>query len=135
MDICAELTLRIMELAQAARQSRHSTREWFFVPAFRHATWVEANAMLADAPKPVVVAPLIEPGYIAIWPLQRLDEEHRSRAAQHMANLDMYYGQKLAMCGLGSTARLQLRTEHDDLELSMVDFQRWYREYAIAVGV
>jgi hypothetical protein len=135
MDICAELTLRIVALAQADRQSRRSTREWFFVPEFRHATWPEAQAILAEAPKPLVVAPLIEPGYVAIWPLHRIDEQHRSGAARNMANLEAYYGQKLAACGLSSTARLQLHTEDHDLELSTGDFQRWYREYAIAVGV
>jgi hypothetical protein len=135
MDICAELTLRVLQLAQEHGRSPRAVRDWFFVPEFRRATWPEAQAILTEAVKPLVVAPLIEPGYIAIWPLNRIDESRRDGAAHNMANLEAYYGEKLAVCGLGTTARLRLRTEHEDVELSIADFRRWYCEYAVAVGV
>lgn len=135
MDRRAELTLRIVWLAQEARRSRRSMRDWLFLPQFRRAAWGEAIAILEEAPKPLLVAPLVEPGHVAVWPLGLLDEPHRATAAANMAGLDAYFSEKLRLCGLDDTSTIVLHTDDADVELPMHEFRRWYRDYTVAVGV
>jgi hypothetical protein len=135
MDICAELTLRVARLSQEHKVTRRSLSDWFFVPAFRKATWSEAHDILAAAPKPLIVAPLIEPGYLATWSVEDVDPTQRIGAERHLENLEEYFPEKLRALGLEQAELILFSAAETELKLTLADFRRWTREYAVAVGV
>ena len=135
MDICAELTLQVARLSQAHKVTRRAMSDWFFVPAFRKATWAEAHDILAAAPKPLIVAPLVEPGYLATWSVQDLDSAQRAGAERHFDNLAEYFPEKLQVLGLTQAELFLFAGAEAELKLPVAEFWRWTREYAIPVGV
>ena len=108
---------------------------WFFVPEFRKATWSEAHDILAAAPKPLIVAPLVEPGHLATWSVQDLVVARRPGAERGMENLAEYFAEKLRALGLEQAERFLFSDAEAELALTMADLRRWTREYAIGVGV
>jgi len=135
MDACAELTLRIVRLVQEHHNPRSSLAYWFFFPEFRKATWTEAREILTAAPKPLLVAPLMESGALATWSISRLESDQRVAAEQQFANQQEYFSEKLRPLQLGDADSIRLDTPAGNLDLLLPDFQRWVRDYAISVGI
>lgn len=67
MDPCAELTLRLLRIAQEALEPNSSLVDWMILPLLRRADWHQAAQYLTAATKPVLVAPILEPGCFALW--------------------------------------------------------------------
>lgn len=134
MDIPAEFTLRIVRFVQEQHVLK-SMVGWFFVPEWRHASWPEARELLAVAPKPLIVAALTEPGYIATWSLDDVPSADRDGAARHITNSIEYYAEKLEICGLREADTLVLDMPGEQFHLAVSEFEQWYREYAVSLGV
>jgi hypothetical protein len=136
MDPCPALTLQLLRQSQEALHPSSSATGWFFVPEGRLLTWDEARAALATAPKPVFVAPLVEPGHVATWPLDRLPAADGVRWARELANQQAFYGERLQGFGLADADAITLELPFGEFRLSVADFRRWATEYAVAaVGV
>lgn len=136
MTAPAELTLRVSRLVQQSASARGVTSpEWFLVPAFRPATWAEARTLLTDAPKPLIVAPLVEPGLLGIWEVGRLEPEHRAAAERALANQVAFHTERIPLHGLSATDTLSLTTADGPFTLSVAEFMQWSREYATPAGV
>ncbi len=132
MDVCAELTLRLLHLAQ--HEDADAPPHWCAFPAFRVLTRSEASALLSEAPKPLVVAPLVEPGYFGIWPVAALGTPQRERAERELANRIEYFDAKVRLLKLGPSAVVKLIPGGDVLEIPLPEFLRWVREYYPIVG-
>ena len=135
MDNCAELTLQVARLSQAHKVTRRAMSDWFFVPAFRKATWAEAHDILAAAPKPLIVAPLVEPGHLATWSVEDVAPAERAGVQRHLDNFQEYFPEKLRVLGREQAESFVFAGAEAELRLTVADFWRWTREYAISVGV
>lgn len=135
MDVCAELTLRIIRLAQETEQLNRTNVEWVIFPDGRHAPWSATRDILAATTKPVMIAALLEPGWIAMWCLADMPPQDRARAESELENQCAYFDAKLRMFGLGDDDRIALTTVAGELTMSVADFRRWMREYALSIGI
>src|SRR6185295_19133226 len=99
-DIAAELTLRVARFLQMPEAPPASPARWFFVPEFYSAHWDEACALLAAAPKPLIVAPLPDAGFIGSWFLGALEGVHLSRAEHQLQNQQAFFASHLEQLGL-----------------------------------
>lgn len=135
MDVCAELTLRVIRLVQETEQLYSTSVQWVFFPVGRHARWADARDILAATPKPVLVAALLEPGWIAVWSLGEMSVQDRARAESELENQCGYFDDKIRRLGLGDSDRIALTTFAGEFTMSVADFQRWVREYALSVGI
>ena len=133
MDACAELTLRLARAAQEALNPRSSLVDWFFFPTHRRRNWSDAAKELAGARKPAVVAPLLEPGSIALWSLDELPSLDRSRVEREFANQRDYLSGKLESLNLKDEDHVE--TPDGEFRIVVADFRRWAAEYSIAVGI
>ena len=102
MDIGAELTLQIVWRAQthARPDGARSPESWLFWPRGERVDWEGARAMLGALPKPLLVAPLLEPGMLGLWTADALDEPCRQVVARGIANQVQYYADKLTAIGV-----------------------------------
>jgi hypothetical protein len=135
MDVCAELTLRIIRLAQETESLSRTWVEWVIFPDGRYASWAGTRDVLAATPKPVMIAALLEPGWIAMWPLADMSAADRAHAGAELENQRDYFDKKLRILGLGNDDRMTLTTLAGELTVSVADFRRWTSEYALSVGL
>ena len=135
MDVRAELTLRIIRLAQETESLNRTNVEWVVFPDGRRASWADARDILAATPKPVLIAALLEPGWIAMWCLSDMSPAERARAESELENQCAYFDDKLRRFGLGDDDRIALTTLAGEFTMSVADFKRWLREYALSMGI
>jgi len=133
MDSRAEFTLRIARAAQEALDPRSSMIDWVFFPEHRHVTWPQASEILDKASKPLLVAPLLEPGTIAIWSVNSLRPEQQAALQQEFVNQDEYLSKKLVKIGLSESDYVE--TPDGLLRITVGDFRRWATEYAVTFGI
>lgn len=132
MTTPADLTLLVLRLIQGA--PRPPVKEWYLLPAFVEATQQEACEMLGTARKPVVVAPLLEPGIVGLWTLADLEVEARVKAERELANRMAYFEAKLSSMWPDGVDTVRLKEGDADLRLDLAAFRAWARDYYIAVG-
>jgi len=135
MDVCAELTLSLIRLVQETEALNRTNVEWVIFPDGRHAPWAEARDILATTPKPVLIAALLEPGWIAMWCLGDMSSVDRARAESELENQCGYFDDKLRRFGLSDDDRIALTTLAGEHTMSVADFRRWMREYALSIGI
>ena len=133
MDTCAELTLRLVRAGQEALSPLTSMADWDFYPEYQRATWAHAREILATADKPLIVAPLLESGQVAIWSISALQPQHRAAAESEFANQCLYLNEKLAALGLEDTDRVE--TPDGEFALTVAEFRQWATQYAVFVGI
>src|SRR3954462_11599840 len=112
-DIAAELTLRVARFLQMPEDPPASPARWFFVPEFYSAHWDEAGALLAAAPKPLIVAPLPDPGFLGTWFLGALEGVHRSRAEHQLQNQQSFFAHQLEHLGLRDAGNVVFESGSD----------------------
>jgi hypothetical protein len=134
IDISAELTLRIARFIQMPDTPPASPARWFFVPEFYSASWEEAGALLAAAPKPLVVAPLPDPGFLGTWHIGALAGVHRARADHQLHNQQAFFAAHLEHLGLSETHTVVFDSGADETVIDAASLRRWLREYAVCVG-
>lgn len=135
MDIGAELTLQIVRLVHERPDPPRSPASWSVWPEGGRLTWAEVRAVLAAAPKPLLVAPLIEPGALGMWTLDSLSAGMRTKLARGIASQVEYYTAKLEMIGLTLEDRMCFEPATPACVMRVGDFLDWAREYAIGVGI
>ncbi|HEY4320725.1 MAG TPA: hypothetical protein VGM77_06035 [Gemmatimonadales bacterium] len=131
MDPCAELTLRLIRTGQEALGPRSSTVAWTFFPEIIRANWSEARDILAAAPKPALITPLIESGAIAMWSMDMLGDRGRASLEHQISNQVEYYGAKLHAGGMTSSDAIE--TPDGEFRVSVDEFRQWTRDYCINV--
>ena len=134
MDICAELTLRVARFIHMPADPPASPVNWFFMPEFLHARWDRAGELLAAAPKPLIVAPLPDPGALGTWFAGALTGEHRARADHQISNQQSLFAKLLDDIGLTDESSIVFDSGVDETVLGVPDFKRWLREYAVCAG-
>jgi hypothetical protein len=97
----------------------------------KQVSWSEARDILASAPKPALVAALIEPGAIALWSMAALDHQGRAALEHQIRNQSEYYDAKLSALGLATSDAIE--TPDGEFRLSVAEFKRWARDYCITV--
>ena len=135
MDDCAELTLRVVRFAQERRDLQSSLAHWHFFPGSRRATWSEAREILSVAPKPVIVAALLEPGTLALWHLDDFDASERDGAEHEFANQQAYINEKVSLLGLADDDSVILDATGSVFQTTVAEFKRWAKEYATSLGI
>jgi hypothetical protein len=133
-DIAAELTLRLARFIQMPETPPASPARWFFLPEFHAAPWDEACALLAAAPKPLIVAPLPEPGFLGTWYLGALTGVHRTRADYESQNRQAFFASQLEHLGLTETDTIVFASGADETVIDVASFRRWLTDYAVCVG-
>lgn len=134
LDAAAELTLRITRFIQMPESPAASPARWFFLPEFHSAGWSEACELLAAAPKPLIIAPLPDPGCLGTWHLGALTGVHRARAEHELANQESFFARRLEHLRLEDTDRVTFDSGPDQTITAVGDFKRWLREYVVCVG-
>ncbi len=132
MPVPADLTLLVLRLIQG--EPRPPATEWFFIPTLVEATQQVARERLEAAQKPVVIAPLIEPGFIGQWAFSDLEAAARSNAERELANRNAYFEAKLSTMWPSGVDAVRLKEGDTDLRLDLASFRVWAREYYIVVG-
>ena len=135
MDLAAELTLQICRVMQEHGRARGSRHYWTFMPEWRRATWDEARATLAEAPKPVIVLPALEPGLLAVWSVPMLDPAQRAGGELSARQREEYFAGQLPLCGLDDAGTIRFRVSTVDMTLSVPEFRQWYRDYDLTLGM
>ena len=135
MDIGAELTLQIARLVHERKDPLRSPAFWSILPDVGRATWPEARSILSAVSKPLLVAPLIEPGSLGLWTFNALDEKSRSVLTRETANQVGYFTEKLQAFELGDSDSIRFEPATPAFEISVRDFLQWTREYSIFVGL
>lgn len=133
MDVCAELTLRLVRVGQEALTPRSSMVDWVFFPIHQHATWSQAREILTRAAKPVIVAPLLESGSVAIWSVDAFEPQHRGTLEREFANQVQYFNEKLAALTLKDTD--QIETPDGAFTLTVRELRQWATEYTVPIGI
>lgn len=133
MDACAELTLRLVRAGQEALNPCSSMVDWDFFPAHQHATWSQARKILSGAAKPLIVAPLLESGSVAIWSVGALEAQHRTIFERELANQCEYFNGKLASLALEDTD--QIETPDGTFTLTVAELRQWATQYTVLVGI
>lgn len=136
MDECANLTLHIARFAQMPSDSTDAPREWVFMPeGVRASTWAGAADVLAQAPKPLLVAPLQMPGMLGTWSVQALEGDARRRTEHEFANLREFIDERATEFGLVNNSRICFGSAAGILEITLTELRRWAREYGVIVGL
>lgn len=133
MDVCAELTLRLIRACQEALHPRSSGIDWVFLPQHKHTSWTEARELLSGVAKPILVAPLLESGWLTLWSLSALASGQRAVFEREFANQRQYFSEKLVMLSLKDDDHVE--TPDTDFTLTAGEFRRWIEDYALAVGL
>ena len=131
MDLRAELTLRLIRTGQEALNPQSSMVDWTFFPEMKQVSWSEARDHLASAPKPALVAALIEPGAIAVWGPAALVHDGRAALEYQIRNQSAFYDAKLSALGLAVSDLIE--TPDGEFRLSVAEFKDWALEYCITV--
>ena len=134
MDVCAEVTLRVTRFAQGRASTQLAAGAWFLMPEFREATWDDARDALSSAPKPMIVAPLLEPGHVGFWSFNAIAAESRAAAAKQISNQQAYCLAKLRSLGLADAHTIIIPSAEGDFAMPREAFDRWLAEYAIGIG-
>lgn len=136
MDLPAELTLQLVRLIHDQLHAKRPRGfDWFLVPAFRSATWEETRTRLVQAAKPLIVAPLPEPGYLGLWEPGSAPDAISASLKQHLANQLSFHTSKLSGFGYTGSDTLRLNGATWEFTLPVEAFLQWCRDYALAVGV
>ncbi|HEY4101200.1 MAG TPA: hypothetical protein VGM20_10015 [Gemmatimonadales bacterium] len=122
-----------MRFVQQPRDHPASPLEWIFAPHGRRERWAAAREHLSRAPKPLIAAPLAEPGMIALWNIGTFDDEQRVRAEQRFANQLQWLNKGITHLGLAPTDLFLFETDADQFELPVAELARWLGEYATMV--
>ena len=133
-DTSAELTLRVARFIQMPEDPPASPARWFFVPEFYSAHWDEAIALLTAAPKPLIVAPLPDPGMLGTWYLGALTGVHRARADQQLQNQQAFFASQLEGLGLSDADTVVFDSGPDETAINVSEFRRWLGDYAVCAG-
>ena len=134
MDVGAELALRLARLVQLRTFAPDGFDAWFLVPNFRKVSWAEARDLLSAAPKPLIVAPLPDPGFLGIWPLSTVSETDIAGSRHHVANQVSYFRAKLTALGYTTKDHVTFADGGELLTLSVPEFLGWRAEYAVFAG-
>jgi hypothetical protein len=132
MDACAELTLRLVRTGQEALNPRSSLLDWVFFPEHQHATWSQAREILTAAGKPLIVAPLLESGSVAIWSISALQSQHRAALEREFANQCQYFSEKLAALTLDDTDHVE--TPDGGFTVTVAELRQWATQYTVPDG-
>lgn len=135
MSAAAELTLHITRLVHERPDPWRSPASWSIVWDDRRLTWDDACAAPDAARKPVLVAPLLEPGWIALWHRDDLDERRRARFDAQIENQLQYYRAKLDAIGLGDGDTVRFEAAPPGWAMTVADFLGWASEYGMLVGI
>ena len=130
-DVRAELTLRILRMAQERSTTCELNGAWTFVPDMRFVDWSTARERLAALPKPLVVGALLGRGQLTTWPVEEIAEPHRAAIERERVILEEYFTEKLGVCGLGPEGRVRLEGGDTPLVLVRDEFMHWCREYLL----
>jgi hypothetical protein len=133
MDVYAELTLRLVRAGQEALNPRSSMVDWVFFPDHQRATWSQARAILAEATKPLIVAPLLESGSVAIWSVSALQPQHRTVLEREFTNQCEYFNEKLVGFALDDSD--QIETPDGTFTITVAEFRQWATQYTVFVGI
>lgn len=136
MDTGAELTLQITRRVQAHARPDVSQESglWTIWPRGERLDWDGARALLGCLPKPVLVAPLLEPGMLGLWTVETLDEAHRQVVDRGIANQVQYYAEKLTALG-AEQGPVRFGSGAPSYAMTRDEFLHWATEYAINVGI
>jgi hypothetical protein len=130
----ADLTLRVVRAVQGP--PRGAVVQWFIVPDLEEVGWSGLTRMLAALPKPVVIAPLLQPGMIGVWTIGSLTESQRHIVRRLTKNRVDYFREKLDLLSDAPVQTIEFRPEDENkLRMTRTDFERWIRDFSVSVGI
>ena len=134
IDPAAELTLHIARFLQTPEDPPQSPAYWLLVPGMRRKTYVQACEHLTALAKPVVVAPLQEPGTLGLWPYAELEATDRPRVDSDVKNQCDFLEESLSHCSATTDAMVVFETNADSLTISVAELRLWAAQYRVACG-
>ncbi len=134
MDPCAELTLRLIRIAQEALEPNSSLVDWLILPIQQRADWREAARYLAAMTKPALVAPILEPGCLAVWSVHEGTPRMQHAFEEELRSQREFLTQRLAALCLADPGFVE--TPDGAFRITVSDLHRWTQEYCLhSVGI
>ena len=84
--------------------------------------------------KPVLVAPLLEPGMLGLWSINTFDEAHKQVVGRQIINQVQYYADKLTALNV-EQGLVRFGSGTSAYEMTRDEFLQWATEYALDVGI
>ena len=130
----AELALHIARFVQMPVGSADWPDHWVFVLRGGRRSRAEAIDLLAQCPKPLLVAPLVEPGMLALWTTDALAGDERRRIEHEFANQVEAVASRVSDLGLSEASRILCETAAGRADLTVADFRTCFRDFAVIAG-
>jgi hypothetical protein len=127
----AQLSLHIARFLHAPADDRRSPVRWRLLPSLAEQTFSDACASLATLPKPIVFAPLTEPGSVYVAPLATLAAGDASAWQWHHKNQVDNFGPFMSALGASDDDVLAFGRDEDVIETRVSVLRQWTQEYLV----
>jgi hypothetical protein len=135
LDLCAELTLRVVLFLLREPADSRRTGSWYFLPGFQSASWQEAQRLLSEERKPIIVAPLLEPRALGVWAISGQTERVRASANNELANQQKAFESKIVELALADGDTVKFSSGESSFPFPIRELRRWLREYLVVAGI
>jgi hypothetical protein len=133
-ELAAGLSLHVVRFVQGGSEPPRSPLRWLLMPDTRPLPYRDACARLAATPKPVVLAPLQEFGWLGIWRYESLEVEEQRRLEIHLRRQRDFLEEAIAQLEARPDDRVVFATAGEVLELSVMELRLWAAQYAMGCG-
>lgn len=127
-----KLAVAMTRFAQSTAESRQapsSPRRWQLVPDGRRFSYHELLAALEALPKPVCIAPAVNPGVLAVWAVDDAHASQRARIEWELQNQLEVLQEHFAGAEVPDAAPVRLELHDDVLDLTMGDLRAYAGTY------
>lgn len=112
---------RFAQSTAASREAPSSPRRWKLVPDSRSLSYHELLDALAALPKPVCIAPAVNPGVLAVWSVEDVHPTQRAHLEWELQNQITVLREHYIPHDVPDAAAVHLELPDDTLELTVGD--------------
>jgi hypothetical protein len=131
----SQLSLHIARFLHAPADARRSPVRWRLLPDLTERTFVDACSTLQSLPKPLIFAPLTEPGSIYVTPVAMLDDDTARRWQWHHRNQITNFTPFMTRLRAADDDTIAFGREDDVVETRISVLRRWTEEYLVPLQV
>jgi len=122
--VAARLAVAMAQFAQstpASREAPSSPWRWQLVPDGRRFSYQELLDVLEDLPKPVCIAPAMNPGVLAVWTVEDVHPTQRDRILWELRNQATVLQERFAGVEIPDEASVRLELHGDAIDATLGD--------------
>lgn len=130
--IAARLAIAMVQFAQstpASREAPSSPWRWQLVPDGRRFSYEELLGVLEALPKPVCIAPAVNPGVLAVWAVEDAHPTQRARIQWELQNQGAVLEERFVGSDVPDATPVRLELHGDVLDATMGDVRAYAAAY------